>query len=126
MSWKDILKNEMAENTEEDDSYHWQDAFSKFGFGDGWDAEYSYEVKKFLEGKGYEVGMGETGGHNDYIEIIHKDGKEVFKNDRKSNNVGGMFSGNAEITDLLDAKFPNGYCKPTSGSDRDDSRMSFK
>ena len=30
MSWKNILKNEMAENTEEDDSYYWQGAFSKF------------------------------------------------------------------------------------------------
>lgn len=119
MSWKNILKN-----TEEDDSYYWQGAFSKFGFGDGWDAEYSYEVQKFLEGKGYEVGMGVTGGHNDYIEIIHKDGKEVFKNDRKINSAERDLP--SEITDLLDAKFPNGYFKPTSGSDRDDSRMSFK
>tara|TARA_B110000444_G_scaffold259904_1_gene305150 strand:+ start:156 stop:509 length:354 start_codon:yes stop_codon:yes gene_type:complete len=117
MSWKDILKNEMAENTEEDDSYYWQGAFSKFGFGDGWDSDYSYEVLKFLEGKGYEVGMGVTGGHNDYIEIIHKDGKEVFKNDRKSNSVERDLP--SEITDLLDAQFPNGYFKPTSGSDRD-------
>jgi len=92
MSWQDILKNR----------YDWEDSFSKFGFDDGADKQYSNQVIDFLEGKGYKVSNISRSAHNDYIVKITKDNKEIY-------NQGEDIP--QEIKELLDNEFSDGFEK---------------
>ena len=95
MSWKNILKY--------DDNYTWDEAFSKFGFGDGRNKDLTDVVVKFIEGLGYEVGITSTGPHNDYIHlIINKDGENVY------NKEDGLSKLSASLRAVLENKFKLG------------------
>ena len=79
MNWEKILKNKVPtfeetgafdEPREDDEDYTWDEAFSKFGFGDGRNGDLTDVVAEFIESLGYKVGITTTGAHNDYIHII--------------------------------------------------------
>lgn len=56
--------------------WHWEDAFSKFGFGDGDGQVETGTVADALEAMGYHVTLFEWGLHNTVIDSIIKDGVE--------------------------------------------------
>ena len=129
MSWQDILKNDPDAERKKfmeslqrqmmrqynigpddanpftlygEDYYDWEDSFSKFGFVDGADKQYSNQVIDFLEGKGYKVSNISRSAHNDYIVKITKDNKEIY-------NQGEDIP--QEIKELLDNEFSDGFEK---------------
>lgn len=65
-------------------TWQWEEAFDKFGFGDGDGWNGTHEVEGEVEGLGYEVVTDTWGCHNYMIFDIKKDGKSILfpeKND---------------------------------------------
>ena len=84
----------------------WEDAFDKFGFGDGDGQIETWRVRGFLEHAGYEVEEHTWSLHNVIIISIKKDGSELIPH---SAVVGYDDPRNylpAEIIELLDREFP--------------------
>ncbi len=65
----------------------WEQAFNKFGYGDG---EYllTHPVVDSLEIQGYEVRTYQWSFHNEIIESIKKDGRELMPDNGSGFNVG--------------------------------------
>ena len=59
-------------------TWEWEDAFSKFGFGDGDGWNGTHEVEGEIESLGYEVVTDTWGCHNYMIFDIKKDGKSIL------------------------------------------------
>ena len=59
-------------------TWEWEDAFSKFGFGDGDGWNGTHEVEGEIESLGYEVETDSWGCHNYMIFDIRKDGKSIL------------------------------------------------
>lgn len=57
-------------------SWTWEDAFDKFGFGDGEGHVQTARVAAVLEQNGYDVRHQYWGNHNDIIDSIMKDSVE--------------------------------------------------
>lgn len=59
-------------------TWEWEEAFSKFGFGDGdmWNG--THEVEGEIESLGYDVECDTWGIHNYMIVDIKKDGKSIL------------------------------------------------
>jgi len=116
MSWKDILKNEDEEMDEpEIGQFSWGEAFSKYGFEDGYYSGYSYDVAQTLIDAGYEVYHMEITGHNERITAIYKDGKKVWNlldyGSYPDNEADAVRNIPKEIEDILDKEYPNGLPK---------------
>ncbi len=60
----------------------WEEAFAKFGFGDGDGQIETWQVEDVLAEAGYEVRLEEWGMHNTVIASIDKDGEELIPHDR--------------------------------------------
>jgi len=56
--------------------WEWQEAFYKFGFGDGDSWNGTYIIENFLEDKGWEVHADSWGIHNYMIFSIKKEDEE--------------------------------------------------
>lgn len=64
--------------------WEWEEAFDKFGFGDGDNWNGTHEVVGEIESLGYECDVEHWGSHNFMIFDIKKDGKSILfpeKND---------------------------------------------
>jgi hypothetical protein len=61
-------------------TWAWDEAFSKFGFGDGDEANFTSEVAAFINSKGYECNCDTWGIHNYMIMEIFKEKKGVRTN----------------------------------------------
>ena len=59
-------------------SWEWEEAFSKFGFGDGDGWNGTHEVVGEIESLGYECDTENWGCHNYMIFDIKKDGKSIL------------------------------------------------
>ncbi len=59
-------------------TWEWEDAFSKFGFGDGDSWNGTHEVQGEIESLGYKVECDSWGIHNYMIFDIKKDGKSIL------------------------------------------------
>lgn len=53
--------------------WEWDEAFEKFGFGDGDEANFTHIVANYLDSLGYEVDADHWGIHNYMIMSITKD-----------------------------------------------------
>lgn len=64
-------------------TYHWkwEEAFDKFGFGDGDGQIETWQVADALTDAGYEVEIEAWGLHNTIITSIKKAGKEIIPHD---------------------------------------------
>ena len=58
--------------------WRWEEAFEKFGFGDGTNAHLTEEVVHVLERASYTGNAYEWGCHNTVIDSIRKDGAELI------------------------------------------------
>ena len=68
-------------------TWEWEEAFSKFGFGDGDGWNGTHEVEGEIESLGYEVVTDSWGCHNYMIFDIKKDGKSIlFPEDKEHGN----------------------------------------
>ncbi|WP_072387143.1 hypothetical protein [Hyphomicrobium sp. CS1BSMeth3] len=83
--------------------WDWEEAFDKFGFGDGDGQIETDRVIDVLTEAGYQVEFGETGLHNTFIDkIADANGVTLYEADREfSRDVLP-----AEILKLLDEKLP--------------------
>ena len=61
--------------------WDWEDAFLKYGFGDG-DDIHTGEVASFLQEEGYAVVFDEWGAHNEVISSIQKGGRELMPDEK--------------------------------------------
>ncbi len=59
-------------------TWEWEEAFEKFGFGDGDGWNGTHEVEGEIESLGYEVETDSWGCHNYMIFDIKKDGKSIL------------------------------------------------
>ena len=59
-------------------TWNWDEAFEKFGFGDGDGTVATDAVASVLENAGYEVLHDYWGMHNDVIRSISRDGQEFI------------------------------------------------
>lgn len=67
--------------------WQWEEAFDKFGFGDGDRWNGTHEVEGEIESLGYEVESDDWGCHNYMIFDIKKDGKSILFPDRNDTGV---------------------------------------
>lgn len=87
-------------------TWQWEDAFDKFGFGDGDGQVMTHDVVQVLRAAGYDADAAPWGLHNTTIYSIKRDGAEVIPDKA---NIG---YGNPrkylpkEIVRLLDQKLP--------------------
>ena len=89
-------------------TWEWEEAFSKFGFGDGDGWNGTHEVEGEIESLGYEVEADSWGCHNYMIFDIKKDGKSVYAGDDLS--IGYDDARNYlpnDIINHLDKEFPD-------------------
>lgn len=91
-------------------TWHWEEAFDKFGFDDGDGYIMTNDVVDVLEKAGYECFAEELGIHNVIIQNIEDpDGKEIWSN--SMNFPMGYTNPRMvlpqEVIDLLDKAFPS-------------------
>ena len=67
--------------------WSWEEAFDKFGFGDGDRWNGTHEVEGEIESLGYECETEHWGVHNYMIFDIKKDGKSILFPDRNDTGV---------------------------------------
>lgn len=79
---------ECCPNCGTDYLWEWEQAFYKFGFGDGDGVVHTHEVASVLRAVGYKVEHQFWGMHNDVIRSIKKDGIELMPNDESEHEVG--------------------------------------
>ena len=92
-----------------DYSWSWEEAFDKFGFGDGDGQVETWQVVAVLTDAGYEVESEVWGMHDTVIHSIKKDGEELIPMDDPNAVVG--YSDPRQylprnIVELLDGKLP--------------------
>ena len=84
----------------------WEDAFDKFGFGDGDGQVQTSNVANVLQQAGYEVDHDYWGLHNDVIRSIKKDGAELIPDTAEVGYDDPRKYLPAAIVTLLDEKLP--------------------
>lgn len=84
----------------------WEDAFDKFGFGDGDGQVETPTVADVLEQAGYVVDHDRWGLHNDVISSIRKDGVEQIPDDAVTGYDDPRKYLPGAIITLLDEKLP--------------------
>jgi len=90
-------------------SYHWSEAFSKFGFNDGDGDIKTPHIAEALEFAGYYVKYSRWSPHNTLIYSIKKDGIEYMPRDNPEFRIGYDDPCEylpMEIVDLLNTEFP--------------------
>ncbi len=90
-------------------SYHWHEAFAKFGYDDGDGSVKTPLIAQALENSGYSVEYSRWSPHNSLIYSITKDGREHMPSGDSIYRIGyddpkEYLSG--EIMSLLDEAFP--------------------
>ena len=73
--------------------WDWEEAFDKFGFGDGDGQIETYRVQEVLQSAGYEVESDQWGLHNIVIDSIKKNGLELMPDEDA--RMARMSKGNA-------------------------------
>jgi len=68
--------------------WNWEEAFDKFGFGDGDGQIETYRVQEVLQSAGYEVESDQWGLHNIVIDSIKKDGLELMPDEDTGFAIG--------------------------------------
>lgn len=86
--------------------WQWEDAFDKFGFGDGDGQRETCTVVTVLEKAGYVVETSEFGLHNEVIDSIKKDGVEQIPDGTEVGYDDPRQYLPAAIVTLLDEKLP--------------------
>jgi len=92
-------------------SYHWSEAFSKFGFNDGDGDVKTPLIAKALENAGYAVKYSRWSPHNTLIYSVCKDGIEYMPINDPKYRIGYDDPHEylpEDILNLLDEEFPNG------------------
>ena len=84
----------------------WEEAFDKFGFGDGDGLVMTWDVAAALEHAGYTVECDEWGMHNTVIVSIKKDDKELISKSADLAYDDPRQNLPADIVQLLDNQFP--------------------
>ncbi len=90
-------------------SYHWSEAFSKFGFDDGDGDVKTPIIAQVLEDAGYAVKYSRWSPHNTIIYSVCKDGIEYMPVDNPQYRIGyddPMEYLPQDILNLLDSEFP--------------------
>ena len=88
--------------------WYWEEAFAKFGFGDGDGQVETWQVEEVLKSAGYEVVTEDWGCHNLVIMSIKRDGKDLIPRNCIRfgyDNPRGYLPG--EIVALLDTALPS-------------------
>jgi len=91
-------------------SYHWSEAFSKFGFNDGDGDVKTPLIALVLENAGYHVKYSRWSPHNTLIYSIKKDGIELMPINDSQFRIGYDDPSEylpVEILNLLDEDFPS-------------------
>lgn len=89
--------------------WKWEEAFEKFGFGDGEGQVETYAVEVVLTDAGYKVNAEPWGIHNVVIQSIRKDGREFMPDEDSEFEVGYADPHDylpPEIIELLDRELP--------------------
>ena len=88
-------------------SWNWEEAFAKFGFGDGDGQVETWQVEAALREGGYETQSSGLGLHNTVIVSIRKDGTELIPHARfRFGYEDPREYLLPEIIALLDKRFP--------------------
>ena len=66
----------------------WEDAFDKFGFGDGAYGGITFDIADVLEDNGYDVNVSNYGFHNAVIFSIKHNGQELMPVDDPEVTIG--------------------------------------
>lgn len=91
--------------------WEWQDAFHKFGFGDGDDWVGTYLIASYLEELGYDVEYDSWGMHNTTITKLAKDGKSLLPGyDAEGNYIEGYLDLNVHASETKQITY--GYDDP--------------
>jgi hypothetical protein len=92
--------------------WNWEEAFDKFGFGDGDGQIETWTVKHTLTVAGYDVEIRQWGMHNTIITSIVKDGFEFIPSDVSFGYDNPRDYLSTAIVKLLDKAFParTPYC----------------
>lgn len=88
-------------------TWTWEEAFDKFGFGDGDGDIMTWTVAKALQDEGYYVEVQPWGLHNTIINVITKDGEHKIPYDNITlgyDNPREYLP--KEVIEILDKKFP--------------------
>ena len=88
--------------------WKWEEAFDKFGFGDGDGQVETGTVEGVLANAGYAV-QSDGGMHSVYIRSIQKDGREFMPDDDSTFTIGYDKPRDylpQEIIELLDRELP--------------------
>lgn len=89
--------------------WYWEEAFEKFGFGDGDGQVETYQVEAVLAEAGYTAEVDQWGMHNTVIKSIKKDGAELIPYDDPQLQFGYDNPRDylpRQIVKLLDRKLP--------------------
>lgn len=86
--------------------WRWEEAFDKFGFGDGDGQVMTGAVAEVLEAAGFEVHHDYWGVHNDVIRSIKKDGVEQIPDSAEVGYDAPRDYLPQDIITLLDEKLP--------------------
>ena len=86
--------------------WNWEEAFDKFGFGDGDCQIETWTVQDVLIRAGYEVEIRQCGMHNTIITSIVKNGVEFIRSDVSIGYVNPREYLPVAIVNLLDQAFP--------------------
>jgi hypothetical protein len=89
-------------------NWYWEEAFAKFGFGDGDGPVQTWRVEEALRQGGYEPHSSDWGMHNTVIQCIFKDGADLIPHRHIQfgyDNPRDYLP--REIIALLDAAFPS-------------------
>lgn len=101
-------------------AWAWEDAFDKFGFGDGDGVVMTADVIAVLDQAGYDAVSHKWGLHNEVIVSITKDGVEQIPATAQSGYDDPRQYLPASIIALLDAKFPEaGTAMPNTQESND-------
>ena len=87
--------------------WSWEEAFQKFGFGDGDGNVFTADVAAVLRAAGYGVEHHVWGVHNDVILAITKDGANLIPPDAKVGYDNPRRYLPQPIVKLLDEKLPS-------------------
>ena len=85
--------------------WEWEEAFEKFGFGDGDGPNFTDEVAEYLEELGYKAECGTAGMHNYMIfNLYDASGKDVLEGMGQDDNIREILP--EDVVAKLDSKFP--------------------
>ena len=89
-------------------NWGWEEAFDKFGFGDGDAMIMTHHVERAIEGLGYTVWSDSWGCHNTIITHLSKDGEDFLKDVRVGYDDPRMYLPD-DLVEALDEIFNEEY-----------------